>query len=355
MNILLAVTGSVAALKVHKIVSELYKNPNVSVRVVATDAGKYFLTLPSVDYDEMVELYYTDEYHPNYKIGKPIDHIELRNWADILVVAPLTANTLAKFANGLCDNIVTNIYRAWDESKPVIVAPAMNTMMWEKCITVRQIQELKESGVYVCQPVWKKLACGDEGIGAMADVSEIVNKTLLFSKKNPPVSIQYLPVDNHPGSFGFDRKRYKHTGVDLYSYDGEIVRAIEHGTVVKIDDFTGSNVGSDWWENTKAVMIEGSSGVFLYGEIEPNQCLYVGYKVNKNEPIGKVRKVLKRTHGIETIPFHSPYMLHLELYEHGNHEFGDWYNDRPKGLLDPTNILYETGHYKKINMNGIIE
>ena len=63
--------------------------------------------------------------------GDPVRHIEFRHWADLLVVAPLDANTLAKFAIGLCDNFLTCLFRAWDFAKPVILAPAMNTLMWD--------------------------------------------------------------------------------------------------------------------------------------------------------------------------------------------------------------------------------
>ena len=66
-----------------------------------------------------------------YRRGDPVLHIEFRNWADLLVVAPLDANTLAKFALGLCDNFLTCLFRAWDFSRPVILAPAMNTLMWQ--------------------------------------------------------------------------------------------------------------------------------------------------------------------------------------------------------------------------------
>lgn len=69
-------------------------------------------------------------------------HIELRKWADCLLIAPLSANTMAKISNGLCDNLLTNVARAWDYNKPMILAPAMNTMMYENPITKKQITKL---------------------------------------------------------------------------------------------------------------------------------------------------------------------------------------------------------------------
>lgn len=70
-------------------------------------------------------------------MGDPVLHIELRRWADVLVLAPLSANTMAKVAHGLCDNLLTSVVRAWDYAKPMIVAPAMNTYMW--CVHGRSL------------------------------------------------------------------------------------------------------------------------------------------------------------------------------------------------------------------------
>src|SRR5262249_9017680 len=114
-----------------------------------------------------------------------------------LVVAPLDANTLAKFALGLSDNFLTCLFRAWDFARPVFLAPAMNTLMWQSPVTLRHLRQLLEDhagapipGVWTLDeapevfashapriimipPQAKRLACGDIGIGAMADVFQI--------------------------------------------------------------------------------------------------------------------------------------------------------------------------------------
>jgi phosphopantothenoylcysteine decarboxylase len=90
-----------------------------------------------------------DEWKQWKKLGDPVLHINLRNWADILLVAPMSANTLAKFANGLCDDTLTCVARAWDynnkvdDMKPLILAPAMNTAMWEHPVTQQHIQTIQ--------------------------------------------------------------------------------------------------------------------------------------------------------------------------------------------------------------------
>jgi phosphopantothenoylcysteine synthetase/decarboxylase len=125
------------------------------------------------------------EWRDWHRVGDPVTHIALRRWADCLVVAPLSANTLSKLASGCCDNLLTCVARAWDVSpgnaKPVLVAPAMNTCMWESPFTARHLRVLEEvfgagggEGAFgVVAPVAKALACGDVGAGAMAAPEEV--------------------------------------------------------------------------------------------------------------------------------------------------------------------------------------
>ena len=120
-------------------------------------------------------------------------HIELRKLAKCLVVAPLSANTMAKFSNGLCDNLLTCVFRCWDFRSTqnigsVIVAPAMNTFMYEHPITELQEKFLSETlGVTVLPTVEKTLMCGDTGKGAMASPETIVEAVLksLLSTQRP--------------------------------------------------------------------------------------------------------------------------------------------------------------------------
>ncbi|XP_072868425.1 phosphopantothenoylcysteine decarboxylase isoform X3 [Chlorocebus sabaeus] len=95
----------------------------------------------------------------------PVLHIDLRRWADLLLVAPLDANTLGKVASGICDNLLTCVIRAWDRSKPLLFCPAMNTAMWEHPITAQQVDQLKAFGYVEIPCVAKKLVCGDEEMG----------------------------------------------------------------------------------------------------------------------------------------------------------------------------------------------
>ena len=116
-------------------------------------------------------------------------HIELRDWADVCVLAPLSAHTLAKIANGLCDDTLSCVLRAWDyghgerSGKPLILAPAMNTAMWQHPLTCSQLAtiqsfwadpETHNTGIQIIEPQVKTLACGEVGTGALASVNDIV-------------------------------------------------------------------------------------------------------------------------------------------------------------------------------------
>jgi phosphopantothenoylcysteine decarboxylase len=210
-NVLLGVTGSVAAIRTPMLYDAL-KRAGYRVTVVATQASLYFFDPVELDPSkaqrnpEIVAL--DEDEWPGHATGKrwqrdePVLHIELRRWADLFLVAPLDANTLAKLASGLADNCMTCVWRAWDPRRPVVLAPAMNTLMWEHRLTVQHLTALAQSAgatampiahaaaddaeavvawinqakinMHVVSPQSKRLACGDIGVGAMAEVDEIV-------------------------------------------------------------------------------------------------------------------------------------------------------------------------------------
>ncbi|KAL2132558.1 hypothetical protein VTI74DRAFT_3642 [Chaetomium olivicolor] len=201
-HLLLAASGSVATIKIPVIVQALAKYQGIlSIRIVLTESAAHFLggqsaeqpTVASLMSLPNVDAVYRDrdEWGPHpWRRGASILHIELRRWADMLVVAPLSANTLAKVVNGMSDNLLTSVIRAWDtdssidmKKKIIVVAPAMNSAMWRNPITEKQIRTLKEDwGVKeekcaaekvrsitgwfkVLTPISKTLACGDTGDG----------------------------------------------------------------------------------------------------------------------------------------------------------------------------------------------
>src|SRR5947209_6594119 len=146
-QIVLGVTGSVAALRVPSLYDGL-RGAGHRVRVVATDPSLHFFDQASLARDPFDPLggpvfRDLDEWAGDrWRRDDPVLHIEFRRWADLLVVAPLDANTLAKLAFGLSDNFLTCLFRAWDFARPVVLAPAMNTLMWDSPVTLRHLRQL---------------------------------------------------------------------------------------------------------------------------------------------------------------------------------------------------------------------
>ncbi|VDD94984.1 unnamed protein product, partial [Enterobius vermicularis] len=175
-HLLIGVTGSVATIKLVELIEQLQKTspPNkLVIHVMATAAAKHF-----IDYESLQQPVYddSDEWSMWKKRGDPVLHIELRKWADALLLAPLDANSMAKIANGMCDNLLTSVVRAWDPRKPVYFAPAMNTAMWENVLTYQHRKTLKELLRFKeIPPIEKVLICGDSGYGAMASVHMIAS------------------------------------------------------------------------------------------------------------------------------------------------------------------------------------
>ena len=176
-HILLCCTGSVASLKTPELAHLLQTDPSddhraVAVRVVSTDPARHFFS-PS-DLPPGVR-HFTDADEWSWRgRGDPVLHIALRDWAHLLLIAPLDANSLAKLSNGLADNLVTCVARAWPLGRrPVLVCPAMNTGMWLHPVTAPQLETLRGWGCTVQPPVEKTLVCGETGVGAMAHLGDI--------------------------------------------------------------------------------------------------------------------------------------------------------------------------------------
>ncbi|KAG1899974.1 flavoprotein [Suillus fuscotomentosus] len=174
-HVLLITTGSVASIKAPLIVSALLQYQNIRVEVVATKESLAFYDPADVVNAGTRVWTDEDEWSGSYKIGDPILHIELRRWADIVLVAPCSANTLSKIAHGLCDNLATSLLRALAPTTPTYVFPAMNTLMYEHPLTAEHLHVVRDVVRYeVVGPIGKNLACGDVGLGAMTEWRDIV-------------------------------------------------------------------------------------------------------------------------------------------------------------------------------------
>jgi phosphopantothenoylcysteine decarboxylase/phosphopantothenate--cysteine ligase len=189
-RIALGVSGGIAAYKAAEIVRGL-KRQGADVHVLMTRNARRFITPLTLQ---------TLSGHPvatgawDLTDGSDIQHIALARGLDLFLVAPATANVLARMAHGLADDVLTTFHLA--VTAPVLVAPAMNVWMWEHPATRDNVRILERRGVHVVPPGIGELACGEEGVGRMAEPDDIVRAVFETLKKKvpaPPLSRRRLP------------------------------------------------------------------------------------------------------------------------------------------------------------------
>ena len=178
MKVALGVSGGIAAYKAVEVLRGLQRAGCV-VRVAMTRRACEFiqpLTFRALSGSHVI----VDDYAPDNP--DPIAHITFSQTADLLIVAPATANIIAKFANGVADDFLTSTYLAC--SAPVLVAPAMNTTMWEHPATQRNLDRLRADGVHIMEPDAGEMACGTIGPGRLSEPERIVAAALEILSKS---------------------------------------------------------------------------------------------------------------------------------------------------------------------------
>ena len=183
-KILLGVTGSIAAYKAAELIRLLHKN-NFFVQVVLTKSAKQFvtpLTLQALSGNPVLE----NMWEPTE--GNGMEHINLARTADLILIAPSSSNFIAKLANGLADDLLTNLCLA--RSCPLLVAPAMNVEMFNNAATQRNIETIKKDGIVISGPDSGEQACGEVGFGRlinfesiMLDIKKIISPQIFSNKK----------------------------------------------------------------------------------------------------------------------------------------------------------------------------
>ena len=170
MNIVLGVTGSIAAYKAADIISRLKKLGH-EVDVILTESGSRIITPITLQTLSKNKVYMDmfEEITP-----KEVKHISLAEKADIMLIAPATANIIGKIANGIADDFLSTVVMAAANTTPVYIAPAMNTNMYENPIVQANIEKLRSYGYRFIEPKESLLACGTVGKGALADVDDII-------------------------------------------------------------------------------------------------------------------------------------------------------------------------------------
>ena len=204
-RVLLIVSGGIAAVKVPDLIRRL-RERDAEVRCILTEAGSQFVTPMSLAalsgnkvFQDLFSL--TDE--------SEMGHIRLSREADIVLVAPATANIMAKMAHGLADDLATTALLATD--KPVMIAPSMNTLMWEHAATQDNVATLQKRGVEIVGPGAGDLACGEVGDGRMAEVTDIVTalEDFFFARRRTgPLAGRTALVTSGPTVEPIDPVRY---------------------------------------------------------------------------------------------------------------------------------------------------
>jgi phosphopantothenoylcysteine decarboxylase / phosphopantothenate---cysteine ligase len=183
-RVALGVAGGIAAYKAAEVVRGLVK-AGVDVHVLMTPHAREFitpLTLQTLSGRRVL----TDPWDLSH--GADIQHISLARDLDLLLVAPATASILARMAHGIADDLLSTFYLA--VTAPVVVAPAMNVWMWKHAATRANVALLAGRGVHVIDPGVGDLACGDEGIGRIAEPEAIVERALALLKKKAPARLK---------------------------------------------------------------------------------------------------------------------------------------------------------------------
>ncbi len=202
-RVLLIISGGIAAYKALELV-RLLRKAGIAVRAVLTESAKQFVTPLSLGvltedhvYHDMFDL----------KAEREIGHIALSRQADLVVVAPATANIIARMANGLADDLATTLLLATD--KPVLVAPAMNVKMWEHVATRRNVTRLKADGIHMMEPDEGLMACNEHGRGRLPEPEAIADWIFaLLLPRGKPLAGKHILITAGPTHEPIDPVRY---------------------------------------------------------------------------------------------------------------------------------------------------
>lgn len=178
-NIVIGVCGSISAYKSCEIIRQL-KKKGWTVKSIMTEASTHFispLTLATLSGNSV----YTEMFGKESYNFCNVHHISLSEFADIILIAPATANIIGKIASGICDDLLTSTVIAF--KKKVLFAPAMNDNMWSNEIVVENVEKLKRYGYLFVEPEEGELASGKKGVGRLAPVEKIVESVERYTKK----------------------------------------------------------------------------------------------------------------------------------------------------------------------------
>ena len=184
-NIVVGISGSIAAYKAADLISRL-KSYGANVRVVMTSSSSQFITVTTLESLSGNKVIYEN----NKSSISNFTHLDIAKWADILVIAPCTANLMNKIANGVGDDLLTTICLAYN--KKLFIVPAMNPDMWTNKITQSSVKRLEKNKISIIGPEYGKHACGDTGYGRMSSTEYIIEQLENFQAQKILSGINFL-------------------------------------------------------------------------------------------------------------------------------------------------------------------
>lgn len=263
-NVLLCVTGGIAAYKAATLTSKLVQK-GANVRVLMTDAATHFIT-PMTFQSISKNAVYTDVF--NEKDPSIISHIQVADWADVVIVAPATANIIAKFANGIADDMVSSTFLA--VTAPTFIAPAMNVHMYNNPATQYNIKILKSRGYYFIEPGEGMLACGYKAKGRMEEPENIIQEVEDYFLSNNLLNGKKILITAGPTREKIDPVRF----ITNYS-SGKMGYAIASQAVkmgAEVTLVSGPTLLSDP-ENVNTIRVESAEEMYnavtkLYNDVD---------------------------------------------------------------------------------------
>jgi phosphopantothenoylcysteine decarboxylase/phosphopantothenate--cysteine ligase len=265
-KIILGVTGSIAAYKA-AVLTRLLVKSGAEVQVICTSAAKEFITPLTLSTLSKKPVY--SEFVANSE-GEWNNHVELGLWADVVLIAPASANTLAKMANGICDNLLLATYLS--AKCPVFFAPAMDLDMYQHPTTKQNITKLADFGNHLIKPNNGELASGLSGEGRMAEPEEIVEELTLYFSKNQPLQGKKVLVSAGPtyenldpvrfignyssGKMGYAiAEQFAKQGAEVTLVSGPTHLAVQSSKIKRIDVVSAKQMFTACAENAKTADI----------------------------------------------------------------------------------------------------
>ena len=301
-TIVLGVTGGIAAYKSANLASMLVKM-NADVHVIMTQNATHFIT-PMTFETLTNNKCIVDTFDRNFSFD--VKHVSLAKRGDLFVVAPCTANVIGKLAHGICDDMLTTTMLA--TKAPKLIAPAMNTGMWENPILQDNLTKLKGYGYHIIEPIIGRLACGDTGTGKMNSEEVIIEHILTFMAKDKDLKDRKVLITAGPTQESIDPVRYitNHSSGKMGYAIAKMARlrgadvTLVSGPV-NIKPFTGINLvpvksAADMFEAVTSRSAETDIIIMCSAVADYTPAVYSDQKVKKHD--GELSIELTRTQDI---------------------------------------------------------